>query len=278
MSSRSVLSTPLLRPLTNLQLLDVFSSKSNLNLVLEFLDTDLEAVIKDRSLIFQASDIKSWMLMTMRGLEFCHRNWVLHRVGSPERICLQSESAQDMKPNNLLIAPDGRLKIADFGLAREFGDPKVPMSHQVVTRWYRAPELLFAAQSYHTGVDVWAAGCIFAELLLRVPYLAGDNDMDQLNKIFSALGTPTEEEWPVSVSQNRTTDLTAAQNHTRLPGYLKFDKKPKQPLNRLFTAASAEALDWLAKTLTFDPMKRITAKEVCRLRQTRDPTDHRTSL
>jgi cyclin-dependent kinase 7 len=86
MSSRSVLSTPLLRPLTNLQLLDVFSSKSNLNLVLEFLDTDLEAVIKDRSLIFQASDIKSWMLMTMRGLEFCHRNWVLHRVGPPERV------------------------------------------------------------------------------------------------------------------------------------------------------------------------------------------------
>jgi cyclin-dependent kinase 7 len=278
MSSRSVHSNPVLRQLKKLQLLDVFSSKSNLNLVLEFLDTDLEAVIKDRSLIFQASDIKSWMLMTMRGLEFCHRNWVLHRVGSPEQICVSLTSAQDMKPNNLLIAPDGRLKIADFGLAREFGDPKVPMSHQVVTRWYRAPELLFAAQSYHAGVDVWAAGCIFAELLLRVPYLAGDNDMDQLNKIFSALGTATEEEWPVSVSQGRTTDLTAAQNHTRLPGYLKFDKKPKQPLNRLFTAASVEALDWLAKTLTFDPMKRITAKEVCRLRQTRDPADHRTSL
>ena len=66
-----------------LQLLDVFSSKSNLNLVLEYLDTDLEAVIKDRSLIFQAADIKSWMLMTMKGLDFCHRNWVLHRVSLP---------------------------------------------------------------------------------------------------------------------------------------------------------------------------------------------------
>lgn len=62
------------------QLLDVFSNKSNLNLVLEFLDTDLEAVIKDNALVFQGADIKSWMLMTMKGLEFCHRNWILHRV------------------------------------------------------------------------------------------------------------------------------------------------------------------------------------------------------
>lgn len=65
------------------QLLDVFSHKANLNLVLEYLDTDLEAVIKDRTLIFQAADIKSWMAMTFKGLEFCHRNWVLHRVSSP---------------------------------------------------------------------------------------------------------------------------------------------------------------------------------------------------
>lgn len=65
-----------------MQLVDVFSNKANLNLVLEFLDTDLEAVIKDRSLVFQGADIKSWMLMTMKGLEFCHRNWILHRVRS----------------------------------------------------------------------------------------------------------------------------------------------------------------------------------------------------
>lgn len=65
-----------------LQLIDVFSNKANLNLVLEFLDTDLEAVIKDKQLVFQSPDIKSWMLMTMKGLEFCHRNWILHRVRS----------------------------------------------------------------------------------------------------------------------------------------------------------------------------------------------------
>ncbi|ORY70635.1 kinase-like domain-containing protein, partial [Leucosporidium creatinivorum] len=214
-----------------IELLDVFSNKTNLNLVLEFLDTDLEAVIKDNSLVFQGADIKSWMLMTFKGLEFCHRNWVLHR---------------DMKPNNLLIARDGTLKIADFGLAREYADEGAKMTCQVVTRWYRPPELLFGARSYSTGVDNWAAGCIFAELMLRVPYMAGESDFEQLNTIFSALGTPTETEWP---------------GHKDLPEFVEFEKKPKQDLRALFSAASAEAIDLLQKLLTYDPRKRITAKE-----------------
>ncbi len=205
--------------------------------MLEFLDTDLEAVIKDKTLLFQGADIKSWMLMTMKGLEFCHRNWILHRVSShaqsppqswhecknasraPRRAgppltatrCPSLSSAQDMKPNNLLIAADGTLKIADFGLAREYADdPSSRMTCQVVTRWYRPPELLMGARSYSTGVDNWAAGCIFAELMLRVPYMAGESDMDQLRIIFQALGTPTEAEWPVSgASLRRTTSCPA---------------------------------------------------------------------
>lgn len=127
-----------------------------------------------------------------------------------------------MKPNNLLIAPDGTLKIADFGLAREYADQDSKMTCQVVTlfvdhhtllnmpsvdpffssspRWYRPPELLFGARQYSTGVDMWATGCIFAELMLRVPYMAGENDIEQLNIIFRALGSPTESEWPVRPS------------------------------------------------------------------------------
>lgn len=174
-------------PLTT-QLLDVFSSKSNLNLVLEFLDTDLELIIKDKALLFQPADIKSWMLMMLKGIDFCHRNWVLHR---------------DLKPNNLLIAKDGVLRLADFGLAREYADPRARMTSQVVTRWYRAPELLMGARAYGGGVDIWAAGCIFAELLLRVPYMAGDTDMHQLTLICKALGTPTEAEWPVRHARRR---------------------------------------------------------------------------
>ncbi|MBW0481348.1 hypothetical protein O181_021063 [Austropuccinia psidii MF-1] len=227
-------------------LLDVFSSKSNLNLVLEFLDTDLEAVIKDRDLVFQASDIKSWMLMTMQGLDFCHQNWVLHR---------------DMKPNNLLIASDGTLKIADFGLAREFADPGTRMTCQVVTRWYRPPELLYGARAYSTGVDIWAVGCIFAELMLRTPYLVGQNDFDQLFTIFKALGSPTEQDWP---------------GHTGLADYVEFPKQPKQSLELLFSAAGDDAIDFLQCCLKFDPRKRINSRQALRhkyFNSTPYPTD-----
>ena len=160
-------------------LLDVFSSGAStqsINLVLEYLNTDLEAIIKDRSLLFRESDIKSWMNMLCRGIEYCHRNWCLHR---------------DLKPGNLLVSPSGELKIADFGLARECGDPGARMTSQVVTRWYRAPELLLGSRAYSAAVDMWAVGCIFAELMLRTPYLPGESDAAQLTTIFRAIGTPT---------------------------------------------------------------------------------------
>eukprot|EP00976_Prorocentrum_cordatum_P071512 1180355-Prorocentrum_minimum.AAC.7 len=112
---------------------------------------------------------------------YCHKMWVLHR---------------DLKPNNLLIAPDGSLKLADFGLARVFGSPDRQLTNQVFQRWYRAPELLYGTRQYGPAVDMWALGVIFAELMLRRPYFAGTSDLDQLAKVFAALGTPTEADWP----------------------------------------------------------------------------------
>ncbi|KAI0255934.1 Pkinase-domain-containing protein [Lactifluus subvellereus] len=214
-----------------IELLDVFSSKTNLNLVLEFLDTDLEMIIKDRSLVFLPADIKSWMAMTFRGLEFCHRNFILHR---------------DLKPNNLLIASDGQLKIADFGLARDAADPGYKMTCQVITRWYRPPELLFGCRYYSTAVDIWSVGCIFAELMLRTPYLPGESDMDQLKTIFRALGTPTEEEWP---------------GHTKLPDYVSVGQFPRTPLRDLFTAASTDTLNLLSRCIAYEPRRRIGARD-----------------
>ncbi|RUS20671.1 hypothetical protein BC937DRAFT_94662 [Endogone sp. FLAS-F59071] len=173
-----------------INLIDVFSHKTNLNLVLEYLDWDLEQVIKDKSIYFIPGDIKSWMQMMLKGLDHCHKSWVLHR---------------DMKPNNLLLNGEtGELKIADFGLARDWGDPGRAMTSQVVTRWYRAPELLMGAKQYSYAVDIWSVGCIFAELMLRTPYFAGESDIDQLTKIFHALGTPTEQEWQVCFDQDET--------------------------------------------------------------------------
>ncbi|KAJ2557693.1 TFIIH complex serine/threonine-protein kinase subunit kin28 [Coemansia sp. RSA 1933] len=214
-----------------IELIDVFSHKTNLNLVLEFLDTDLENVIKDKSLVFMPADIKSWMMMALRGLDHCHRCWLLHR---------------DLKPNNFLIASDGQLKLADFGLAREFGDVKRAMTSQTVTRWYRAPELLLGAANYTGSIDIWAMGCIFAELLLRAPYLPGDSDLEQLTTIFKARGTPTEDDWP---------------GMSKLPMGFNFEKYPKPSLADLFHGASEDALDLMNRMLTYNPVTRITAAE-----------------
>ncbi|KAI9483516.1 MAG: kinase-like domain-containing protein [Benjaminiella poitrasii] len=214
-----------------IDLIDVFSHKTNLNLVLEYLDSDLEQVIKDKSLLFMPADIKSWMMMMLRGLDHCHRHFILHR---------------DMKPNNLLITNSGILKIADFGLARDWGDPGRQMTCEVVTRWYRSPELLFGAKEYSYAVDIWAVGCIFAELMLRTPYVAGDSDIDQLTKIFHALGTPTESDWP---------------GMSTLSGFMQFKQFPKVPLRQYFTAAGTDALSLLEQMLVFDPNRRWTAEE-----------------
>ncbi|XP_014673021.1 PREDICTED: cyclin-dependent kinase 7-like [Priapulus caudatus] len=133
-------------------LMDVYGQKSNISLVFDFMETDLEVIIKDMTVVLTPAHCKSYIVMTIKGLEYLHANWILHR---------------DLKPNNLLVDRNGVLKIGDFGLAKTFGSPNRVYTHQVVTRWYRAPELLFGARIYGVGVDMFAVGCILAELLLR---------------------------------------------------------------------------------------------------------------
>ncbi|RCK56401.1 Serine/threonine-protein kinase KIN28 [Candida viswanathii] len=217
-----------------IELIDVFSATNNLNLVLEFLPCDLEVLIKDKSIVFKSSDIKSWLLMTLRGIHHCHRNFILHR---------------DLKPNNLLLAPDGQLKIADFGLARALGNPNEDLSSNVVTRWYRAPELLFGARHYTGAVDIWSIGIIFAELMLRIPYLAGKDDVDQLDVTFRAYGTPTEQIWP---------------NVSSLPMYNSLHVYPppsRQELRTRFSAATEKALDLLISMTQLDPSRRCDSTQ-----------------
>ncbi|KAH9306915.1 hypothetical protein KI387_011319 [Taxus chinensis] len=214
-----------------IQLIDAYPHKRNLHIVFEFMESDLETVIKDRNIHLSPADIKSYMQMTLKGLAVCHKKWVLHR---------------DMKPNNLLIAPDGQLKLGDFGLARLFGSPNRRFTHQVFALWYRAPELLYGAKHYGSGVDVWAAGCIFAELILRRPFLQGNGDLDQLGKIFAAFGTPKPSQWP---------DMHC------LPDFVEFQQVPPQPLRTLFPTATEDALDLLSKMFAFDPKQRISAQQ-----------------
>ncbi|KAI0501556.1 hypothetical protein KFK09_016501 [Dendrobium nobile] len=214
-----------------IELIDAFPYKGNLHLVFEFMESDLEAVIRDRNIVLSPGDIKSYLQMTLKGLAHCHKKWVLHR---------------DMKPNNLLIAADGQLKLADFGLARIFGSPDRRFTHQVFARWYRAPELLFGTKQYGPGVDVWAAGCIFAELLLRRPFLQGSSDIDQLGKIFAAFGTPKPFQWPEMVY---------------LPDYVEYQYVSPPSLRSLFPMASDDALDLISKMFTYDPKARISTQQ-----------------
>ncbi|ESZ98997.1 serine/threonine-protein kinase [Sclerotinia borealis F-4128] len=222
-----------------ISLLSVFSSKDqNLNLVLEFLPLgDLEMLIKDVDGVrYGAADIKAWMGMLSRAIWFCHENFVLHR---------------DIKPNNLLIAADGEVKLADFGLARNFADPQRTMTSNVITRWYRPPELLFGARHYSGAVDIWSVGLVFAELVIRTPYLAGDTEVHQVSLICQAIGTPNEDNWP---------------GVTKLPEYTVPDPPnpvvPREHLLAMFGTAGPEGVDLLMNMLILDPRKRITAREV----------------
>lgn len=131
-------------------------------------------------------------------------------------------------------------------MARELADAGMRMTSVVVTLWYRAPELLFGAKHYSFGVDMWSVGCIFAELLLRVPFLPGASDIEQITTTFRALGTPAEKDWP---------------GHKTLPNYVPLEQFPRPPLNRTFPAASSDTLDLLGKLLLFDPAKRASAHE-----------------
>ena len=218
----------------------VFSSKNqNLNLVLEYLPLgDLEMLIRDtQGIQYGVAEIKAWMCMLTRGVWFCHENFVLHR---------------DIKPNNLFIAADGEIKLADFGLARSFADPYRRMTHQVITRWYRPPELLMEASHYSGAVDIWSIGMVFAELILRAPFVPGNTDFHQLELICKAVGTPSEENWP---------------GVTALPKYFKIEKGHDVPLDKAyfmshFGTAGPVGVDLLMLMLALDPRKRCSATQI----------------
>lgn len=217
-------------------LVDVFGHGSNISLVYDYMDTDLEEIIRDRdNIVLTPAHIKTYMIMILHGLEYLHANWILHR---------------DLKPNNLLIDEKGILKIGDFGLAKFYGSPTREMTHQVVTRWYRAPELLFGARIYSTGVDIWAVGCIFAELLRREPLLPGETDLNQLVRIFDLFGTPNETNWPRVKS---------------LPDYVEFKPVGPRPLKSVFIAVNNDTIVLLDSLLQLNPSKRCNCTEALKM-------------
>jgi len=214
-------------------LLEVIHQETKLYLVFEYLDLDLKKhmdssphISNDRMVI------KGYVYQLCAGIAFCHAHRVLHR---------------DLKPQNLLIDKStNKLKLADFGLARAFGIPVRAYTHEVVTLWYRAPEILLGVRHYSTPVDVWSIGCIFAEMINHGPLFAGDSEIDELFKIFQVLGTPTEETWP---------------NVSELPDYQEgFPKWSAKPWESLCPALDEDGVDLLRQMLQYVPERRITAK------------------
>ncbi|KAL9320577.1 hypothetical protein ACSQ67_012416 [Phaseolus vulgaris] len=165
------------------RLQDVVHSEKRLYLVFEYLDLDLKKHMDSSpEFVKDPRQVKMFLYQILCGIAYCHSHRVLHR---------------DLKPQNLLIdRRTNSLKLADFGLARAFGIPVRTFTHEVVTLWYRAPEILLGSRHYSTPVDVWSVGCIFAEMVNRRPLFPGDSEIDELFKIFRILGTPNEETWP----------------------------------------------------------------------------------
>ena len=155
--------------------------KTSVFLVMDFLEHDLKTLQEDMSEPFLPSEIKTLMLQLVSATEYLHSNWILHR---------------DLKTSNILMNNRGQIKIADFGMARYYGDPPPKLTQLVVTLWYRGPELLLGTDKYGAAVDMWSVGCIFGELLTKEPLLQGKNEVDQLSKIFELCGIPTTETWP----------------------------------------------------------------------------------
>ena len=168
-----------------------------------------------------------------------------------------------MKPQNLLIDRNGKLKLADFNLSRIYGIPTRPYTLEVVTLWYRAPELLLGQTQYSTPVDIWSAGCILLEMITKTPLFPGDSEIDQLHRVFRTLGTPNENTWS---------------GVTSLPEFKSnFPQFQPQSLSKLFPNIDPDAIDLLSvcfflfffinllilnlkQMLVYEPDRRITAK------------------
>ncbi|KAL9113372.1 MAG: hypothetical protein Q9227_002413 [Pyrenula ochraceoflavens] len=216
---------------------DVIHTENKLMLVFEFMDKDLKRYMDTRGERGQLDPvtIKSFMHQLLRGISFCHENRVLHR---------------DLKPQNLLINSKGQLKLADFGLARAFGIPVNTFSNEVVTLWYRAPDVLLGSRTYNTSIDIWSAGCIMAEMYTGRPLFPGTRNDDQLIKIFRLMGTPSERTWP-GISQ--------------LPEYNpNFQSFATQNLQMIVPQIDPLGLDLLQRMLQLRPDHRCSANEALR--------------
>ncbi|XP_030372737.1 cyclin-dependent kinase 20 [Scaptodrosophila lebanonensis] len=219
-----------------LAILDIYPDLIGLSLVLEYMPDTLYGRLKSEANPLSRQQVRNFALMMLKGIAYLHEAGIMHR---------------DIKPANLLISDTDVLKIADFGLARlHFPDEESRLySPQVSTRWYRAPEILWGSQKYGPGMDMWAAGCVVAEMLRGVPLFAGTTDIEQLAIIIRTLGSPRLNEWP---------DLTS------LPDYNKIGFPNSVGINweNLFPSCThAVEINLVSNLVVYNPKNRLSAAE-----------------
>ncbi|KAL1809111.1 hypothetical protein DCAR_0728642 [Daucus carota subsp. sativus] len=214
------------------KLKEVIRENDNLYFVFEYMECNLYQLMKDRGKLFSEAEVRNWCFQVFQGLSYMQQRGYFHR---------------DLKPENLLVSKH-IIKIADFGLAREINSSP-PYTEYVSTRWYRAPEVLLQATTYGSSVDMWAMGAIMAELLTLRPLFPGSSETDEIYKICSVIGSPTEIKWAEGLK------LANAINY-------QFPQLRGVPLSTLIPSASKDAINLITMLCSWDPCKRPTALEV----------------
>lgn len=233
-SLREIAALKNLRHPNILKLQEVIHTGTSLYLVFEHLDQDLKRALASTTSGLGERVAKNYIWQLLKAISYCHSRRIIHR---------------DLKLQNLLVNNNGVIKLADFGLARAISLPVRVYTKEVVTLWYRAPELLLGASYYGPPVDVWSLGCIFYEMLTKKVLFSGDSEIDQLFKIFQILGTPSEKQW---------SDVY------NLPYYKStFPKWLAKSLRSLIECQVAidECVELIGKMLYYDPAKRLSACE-----------------
>ncbi|KAI8321708.1 cyclin-dependent kinase-like protein 10 [Martensiomyces pterosporus] len=202
-------------------------------MVMEYCEYDLGTLLDSMKTPFAQSEVKSLLSQLLHGLEYCHQNFIVHR---------------DLKLPNALLTRSGELKIADFGLARLFHQPSRPMTPQVATLWYRAPELILGSTEYSAAIDLWSVGCIFGELLIHKPFMPGKTEQEQMRLIVDMIGAPNERIWP---------------GYRQLPlaPLVRFPDNKYNNLKLAVRNVSTNTVMLLNGLLTYDPQKRLTVQQ-----------------
>jgi protein kinase len=213
------------------KLKEVIRENDELHMVFEFMEANLYQMMKDRQKMLPETKVRNIMYQSLQALYCMHRHGYFHR---------------DVKPENILVSKD-TVKMADFGLAREIRS-RPPFTDYVSTRWYRAPEVLLRSVTYNSPIDMWACGCIMAELYLLRPLFPGTSEADELYKICSVIGTPKQSDWQEGYRLAHTIGF-------RFPQFV------PTPVETIIRHASVEACQIMTNLMSWDPNKRMTATQ-----------------